>query len=96
MFDLEKFLTSTPLEVNAQEITFKDMRTGQTFKRTIYRPGNAVNFAKLGTELSRYGYRLTNIGKPGNVPGRMNWSEIWGQFFQSTGIEEEDDDRPQY
>ncbi len=88
MFDLDKFLTTTPYEVNATEITFKDMRTGKTIKRTIYRPGNTISFQKLGEEMGRYGYLLLAIGDPGNIPGRMNWSEIFAQFIQSEAEEE--------
>ena len=82
MFSLDKFLTTTKCEVNATDITFKDMRTGETFRRTIYRPGNAVSFSRLGEEMSLYGYQLLTIGDPGNIPGRINWSEIFGKFIQ--------------
>ncbi len=88
MFDLNKFLTTSLIDVNATDITFKDMRTGQTMKRTIYRPGNTISFQKLGEEMGRYGYLLLAIGDPGNLPGRMNWSEVFGKFIQSEAEEE--------
>lgn len=91
MFSLEKFLTTTPLEVNATDITFKDMRTGETMRRTIYRPGNAISFKNLGEEMSKYGYLLLNVGDPGNIPGRMNWSDIFGKFLQNEGQEDLND-----
>ena len=90
MFDLDKFLTSTICEVNATDITFKDMRTGQTIRRTIYRPGSSVSFQKLGPELAKYGYVLVNIGDPGNIPGRIDWSDVFGRFIQSDPISEEE------
>ena len=86
MFDLEKFLTTTDYEVNATDITFKDMRSGETMRRTIYRPGNTVAFQKLANELRDYGYQLINIGDPGNIPGKMNWSEIFGKFIQQETV----------
>ncbi|MBQ1508525.1 MAG: hypothetical protein IIZ47_03815 [Erysipelotrichaceae bacterium] len=89
MFDLDKFLTSTTCEVNATDITFKDMRTGKTYRRTIYRPGSSVNFSRLGEEMSKYGYKLLNTGDPGNIPGKIDWSQIFGRFLQEEPAEEE-------
>ena len=90
MFDLDKFLTSTICEVNATDITFKDMRSGKTYRRTIYRPGASVSFKKLGEEMSKYGYLLMTVGDPGNIPGKMDWSEVFGRFIQSDPISEEE------
>ena len=42
MFDLENFLTTSPIEVNATDIRFQDSRTGEVFSRTIFRPAITV------------------------------------------------------
>lgn len=86
MFDLNKFLTTSPIEVNATDIRFQDSRTGEVFTRTIFRPGKSINFQSLGKELSHYGYILQWVNdEPSNIPGRMNWSELFGRFIQEEG-----------
>jgi len=83
MFDLENFLTTSPIEVNATNIRFQDNRTGEVMTRTIYRPGKAVNFQRLGEELRHYGYNLLWVDdQPGDIPGKLNWSDVFGQFIQ--------------
>ena len=90
MFSLDQFLTTTPWEVNATRIRFQDCRTGEIYERTIFRPGQSVNFARLGPELQHYGYNLLWIDDtPGMFPGRLNWSEIFGQFFEEEGTPHE-------
>ena len=39
MFDLDTFLTTSVVDVNATDIRFQDSRTGEVFQRTIFRPG---------------------------------------------------------
>ena len=90
MFSLDKFLTATTIEVNATDITFRDMRSGQTMKRTIYRPGGFVSYTRLGEEMARYGYQLINIGDPTDIRGRMNWSDVFGKFIQEEPVREEE------
>ena len=86
MFDLEKFLTTSPIEVNATNIRFRDSRTGEIFNRTIFRPGKTITFQTLGKELAHYGYILLWVDDtPGNIPGRMNWSDVFGKFIQEEG-----------
>lgn len=83
MFDLENFLTTSPIEVNATDIRFQDSRTGEVFSRTIFRPGKNVNFPQVAKELAHYGYILLWMDdNPGNIPGRMNWSDVFGSFIQ--------------
>ena len=83
MFDIEKFLTTSPIDVNATSIRFQDSRTGEIYNRTIYRPGKNIVFPQLAKELNYYGYILVWVDdEPGDVPGRMNWSEIFGKFIQ--------------
>ena len=89
MFDLNKFLTTSPIEVNATNIRFTDSRTGETFSRTIFRPGRCVTFPTLAKELAHYGYILEWVDDtPGNIPGRMNWSDIFGKFIQEEGSDD--------
>ena len=86
MFEIEKFLTSSIIEVNATDIRFQDARTGEVFTRTIFRPGRTINFQNLGKELARYGYILQWVNdEPSNIPGRMNWSDLFGKFIQEEG-----------
>ena len=83
MFDIDKFLTTSTVSVNATAIRFQDARTGETFNRTIFRPGNAVSFKRLAEEMQHYGYILLWVDdQPGDVPGKLNWSDIFGQFIQ--------------
>ena len=85
MFNLDQFLTSTVCDVNATDIRFQDARTGEVFTKTIFRPGRSINFKRLGEEMAHYGYTLLWIGDPGNIPGRMNWSDVFGKFIQEEG-----------
>ena len=83
MFDLDRFLTTTPISVNATNIRFTDNRSGKVYSRVIYRPGIRIDFARLAKEMERYGYHLDWVDdEPGDVPGRMNWSDVFGKFFQ--------------
>lgn len=83
MFDLEKFLTTSPIEVNATNIRIQDMRTGEILTKTIYRPGKSIAFPTLAKELGLYGYALLWVDDtPGDIPGKMNWSEVFGTFIQ--------------
>ena len=83
MFDIDEFLTSTPLDVNASNIRFKDNRTGEVLNRTIFRPGKRINFQTLAKEMSPYGYTLMWMDDtPGDIPGKMNWSDLFGTFIQ--------------
>lgn len=85
MFDLEKFLTTSPIDVNATNIRFRDARTGEEFSRVIFRPGKSISFRRLADEMAHYGYILLWMdGTPGDVPGRMNWSEVFGKFMQES------------
>ena len=52
MFDIEKFMTTSPIEVCTANIRFHDMRTGEAFCRAIFRPGSNVSFAALSKELA--------------------------------------------
>ena len=86
MFDMEKFLTTSVCDVNATDIRFQDSRTGEIFSRTIFRPGKSLNYQTLGKELAHYGYILLWMDdQPGNIPGRLNWSDIFGKFIQEEG-----------
>jgi hypothetical protein len=88
MFDIEKFLTETVVDVNATDIRFQDARTGEVYTRTIFRPGKCVTYPVLAKELAHYGYTLLWINdEPSNVPGKMNWSDVFGQFVQQEGVE---------
>ena len=83
MFDLDSFLTTSPIEVNATNIRFQDARTGEVYNRTIFRPGKVLSFPALSKELAHYGYTLIWVDDtPGNIPGRMNWSDVFGKFIQ--------------
>lgn len=83
MFDLDKFLTTSMAEVNATNIRFKDARTGEVFSRTIFRPGKGISFQNLAKELGIYGYVLLWVDdQPGNIPGKINWSDVFGKFIQ--------------
>lgn len=83
MFDIDDFLMTTPIEVNATDIRFRDSRTGEVLTRTIFRPGKNVNFPRLAKELAHYGFILEWVDdNPGNIPGRMNWSDVFGSFIQ--------------
>lgn len=83
MFDIDKFLTSSPIDVNATDIRFQDSRSGEVFTRTIYRPGKNISFNTLAKEMAHYGYILLWVNdEPGDIPGRMNWSEVFGKFIQ--------------
>lgn len=89
MFDIDDFLTSTEIDVNATEIRFKDNRTGDVMTRTVYRPGKRVSFNTLAKELQTYGYTLLWVSDaPGDLPGRLNWSELFGYFLQHEGAEQ--------
>ena len=89
MFNLEKFLTTSPIDVNATNIRFQDSRSGEIYNRTIFRPGKSVNFKRLGEEMAHYGYILLWIDdQPGNIPGRMNWSDVFGKFVQEEGSDD--------
>ena len=86
MFSLDQFLTTSVVDVNATDIRFQDARTGEIFNRTIFRPGKFVDYSHLGPELAHYGYILLWIDdQPGNIPGRMNWSDVFGKFIQEEG-----------
>ena len=86
MFDLEKFLTTSVVDVNATDIRFQDARTGEIFSRTIFRPGQQISFKRLGEEMAHYGYILLWIDdQPSNLPGHMNWSDVFGKFLQEEG-----------
>ena len=83
MFDIEKFMTTSEMEVNATSIRFHDERTGEVFTRTIFRLGRVINQSVIGRELAKYGYALDWVDDQlGNIPGEMNWSEIFGNFIQ--------------
>ena len=83
MFDIEKFMTTSPIEVCTANIRFHDMRTGEAFCRAIFRPGRSVSFATLSKELAMYGYFLDWMDDaPGNVPGKLDWSSVFGKFMQ--------------
>ena len=83
MFDLDTFLTTSVVDVNATDIRFQDSRTGEVFQRTIFRPGKSTAFPTLAKELAHYGYILLWVDdNPGNIPGRMNWSDVFGAFIQ--------------
>lgn len=87
MFDLEKFLTTSPIDVNATDIRFQDTRTGEVYNRTIFRPGKNVSFPVLAKEMAHYGYILLwTSDEPGDVPGQMDWSEIFGKFLQQETV----------
>lgn len=86
MFDIDKFLTSSPIAVNATAIRFQDARTGEVFTRTIYRPGRCVTFLKLAEELAHYGFILQWVDdERSDIPGRIDWSEMFGKFIQQEG-----------
>ena len=83
MFDLEEFLTSSDMDVNATDIRFRDMRSGEEYCRTIFRPGRTLSFANLAKEMATYGYALLWMnGEPSNIPGHMNWSDVFGKFIE--------------
>ena len=86
MFDIDKFLTESVVDVNATDIRFQDARTGEIFKRTIYRPGKCIAFQTLAKELAHYGFILLWVNdEPSNIPGKMNWSDVFGTFIQQEG-----------
>ena len=86
MFSLDQFLTSSVVDINATDIRFQDSRTGEIFNRTIFRPGKCLSFKRLGEEMAHYGYILLWINdQPSNIPGRMNWSDVFGKFIQEEG-----------
>lgn len=83
MFDIDEFLTSSVVDVNATDIRFRDARTGEEYRRTIFRPGKKLSFANLAKEMAVYGYILIWMNdEPGDIPGRMNWSDVFGKFIQ--------------
>ena len=83
MFNLDKFLTTSPINVTAKNIRFQDSRTGEVFNRVIYRPGKDIAFQHLAEEMAHYGYILLWVDDaPGNIPGKMNWSDVFGTFIQ--------------
>lgn len=82
-FDIDEFLTTSEISVNATAIRFKDTRTGEVFKRTVYRPGNAVHYYSLGKDLEHYGYQLLWVDdQRGDIPGQVNWSDVFGKFME--------------
>lgn len=83
MFDIDKFLTESVVDVNATDIRFQDARTGEIYSRTIYRPGKCVTFPQLAKEMAHYGFILLWVNdEPSNAPGKMNWSDVFGSFIQ--------------
>ncbi len=83
MFDIDEFLTTSAVDVNATEIRFKDNRSGEVLTRTIYRPGKRLNFNRLADEMKNYGYTLMWMSDaPGDLPGKLNWSELFGYFME--------------
>lgn len=83
MFNLDNFLTTSPINVTAKNIRFQDSRTGEVFNRVIYRPGRDIAFPTLAKEMAHYGYVLLWVDDtPGNIPGKMNWSDVFGTFIQ--------------
>lgn len=87
MFDLEKFLTTSPIDVSATNIRFQDSRTGEVYIRTIFRPVKTITFTALAKEMAHYGYILQWVDdEQGDVPGQMNWSEVFGKFIQQESV----------
>ena len=83
MFDLDKFLTTSLCPVNATAIRFRDARTGESYSRTIYRPGRCVTFSQLAQEMGHYGFILDWVDDTrSDIPGRIDWSEMFGKFIQ--------------
>lgn len=87
MFDLDNFLTTSPIDVSATNIRFQDSRTGEVYTRTIFRPVKTLSFPVLAKEMAHYGYILLWADdEPGDVPGKMDWSEIFGKFLQQESV----------
>lgn len=87
MFDIDTFLTTSSIDVSATSIRFQDSRTGEVYNRTIFRPVKNITFATLAKEMAHYGYILLwTDDEPGDVPGRMNWAEIFGNFIQQESV----------
>ena len=83
MFDIDKFLTTSVMEVNATRIRFQDSRTGEMFDRTIYRPGKTISFQNLAKEMAHYGFILQWVDdEERSVPGHMNWANAFGMLIQ--------------
>lgn len=82
MFDLDDLMTTTDYDICVTEVTLKDMRSGETFNRTIFRPGKALAFQQAAKEFGRYGYEVIRWGDSSPIPGKIDWSKIFGHFVQ--------------
>lgn len=82
MFDLEKMTTTTAFDVCAIDATLQDNRDGKIYKRTLYRPGKTYPKQLIYKEFAEFGYKVLRIGDPADVPGVINWSDVFGKFVQ--------------
>ena len=82
MFDLDDLMTTTDYDICVTEVTLKDMRSGETFTRSIFRPGKAIPFTRVAEEFGQYGYKVVRWGESSPIPGRMNWAKAFGHFLE--------------
>lgn len=86
MFDVDNFAAVAKAMVNVTDVTIQDTRTGETMKRTFYRPGKRFPFEAVSKELAEYGYRILAIGETAVVDGQISWSNVFGKFIQEESI----------
>ena len=82
MFDLEKLMTTTSFDVCAIGLTLLDERSGKIIDRTLFRPGKVYPKERIIKEFAKYGYKVMRIGEPGDVPGQINWEEVFEAFMK--------------
>lgn len=86
MFSIDEMAVCTTSLVNVTDVTIQDVRTGETMKRTFYRPGKRFPFEQLAKELGEYGYRILAVGESAEIEGQINWSNVFAKFIQEESV----------
>ena len=84
MFEFEKFLKEQKMRVEAINFTFTDLRTGKKEIGTFYFPSFD---AKSLEALSKYGYKIDEIGDRTLASGTINLAVLFANFVGQGGLE---------